>query len=235
MSTDLDLFERADVRELRRELALALRAAEYHGLSEGVCNHFSIAIPGESDRLLINPQGLHWSEIGERDIVMVDGDGERVAGNHEVEATALFIHGAVHRIANHACVLHTHMPYATALTLTRARALQPELSQNGLRFYGRVAADAHYNGLALDHAEGARIARSMGTAEVLFLANHGVIVCGERMDYAYDDLYYLERACQVQMIAGASGLPLAPVDAAIAERVCEQARGERQQSRLFFE
>ncbi len=146
----------------------------------------------------------------------------------------MFIHAAVHRVVGKACVLHTHMPYATALTLTAARALDTKLSQGAIRFYGRVAVDAHYNGLALDMAEGERIARAMGTADVAFLGNHGVVVCGDRIDYAYDDLYYLERECQLQVLAASSGHKLMPLDDALADRVAEQIMGERLQSELFF-
>jgi ribulose-5-phosphate 4-epimerase/fuculose-1-phosphate aldolase len=62
-----------------------------------------------------------------------------------------------------------------------------------------------------------------------------VVVCGPRVDWAYDDLYYLERACQVQVIAMSTGRPLAPVPAAMAAAVAEQVQGERMQSELFFE
>lgn len=222
-------------RTLRADLALALRAAHLHGLSEGVCNHFSAALPDGSNRFLINPQGLSWDEIGARDIVMVDEAGAKLAGAHEVESTAMFIHAAVHGIARKNCVLHTHMPYATALTLTKTRGPDTALSQNAMRFHGRLAVDPAYNGLALDATEGERIARAMNGADVVFLANHGVVVCGERIDYAFDDLYYLERACQAQVIAMSSGSPLAPVDAALAARVAAQMDGERLQSTLFFE
>ena len=232
---DLPTFEQPAVRRLREDLALALRAADHHGLSEGVCNHFSVMLPDGSDRFLINPRGLHWSEVGAGDIVMVDGGGRRLAGRHEIEPTAMFIHAAVHRIAGKACVLHTHMPFATALTLTDARALDPTLSQNAMRFAGRIAIDANYNGLALDASEGERIARALGPADVAFLGNHGVVLCGERIDHAYDDLYYLERACQVEVIAASTGRRLVPVDASLAARVAAQSLGERLQSELFFE
>ena len=222
------------VRALRTDLALALRAAALHGLAEGVCNHFSVELPDGSARFLLNPRGLLWSEVGADDIVLVAADGRRLAGPHDVEPTAMFIHAAVHR-RGQACVLHTHMPYATALTLTVDRALDPCLSQNAMRFHGRVAVDAHYNGLALDTAEGERIAAAMGDADVVFLGNHGVVVCGEHVAWAYDDLYYLERACMAQVLAQSSGRPLVPVADALARRVGEQARGERRQSTLFFE
>ncbi|WP_454692236.1 aldolase [Achromobacter aloeverae] len=224
-----------DTLALRADLALALRAAAHHGLEEGVCNHFSMLIPDGSDRFLINPRGLHWSEIDADDIVMVDGDGKRLAGRHEVETTAMFIHAAVHRIAGKACVLHTHMPYATALTLTSRRMLDTTLSQSAMRFHGRVATDGKYNGLALSPAEGERIARAMNGADIAFLGNHGVVVCGERIDYAYEDLYFVERACEAEVLARSTGLPLEPVAPEMAQFVADQTAGERLQSTLFFE
>ena len=228
-------FASETVGRLRADLAVALRAAAYHGLSEGVCNHFSIELPDASGRFLLNPRGLLWSEVRADDIVMVDPHGERLAGRHAIEPTAMFIHGAIHRLCRQACVLHTHMPYATALTLTADRRLDTALSQNAMRFDGRVAADEHYNGLALDVAEGERIAGAMQGADVAFLGNHGVVVCGARIDHAYDDLYYLERACTVQVLAGSAGRPLVPVSPGLAERVCRQTLEDRTQSALFFE
>ena len=228
-------FDDPSVRALRADLAVALRAADHHGLSEGVCNHFSLALPDGSNRFLINPRGLHWSEVGTDDILMVDADGQKLAGRHEVEPTAMFIHAGVHRIAGKTCVMHTHMPYATALGCTRGVPFNTALSQSAMSFHGRVAVDPNYNGLALDHSEGERIARAMNGAEVVFLANHGVIVCGDRIDYAYNDLYYLERACMVQMIAASSGVPLAPVSANLAGHVAAQHMQERLQAELFFE
>lgn len=228
-------FAADTVRALRADLALALRAAAHHGLGEGVCNHFSIELPDGSGRFLLNPRGLMWHEVQADDIVLVDAEGRVLAGRHAVEPTAMFIHAAIHRLGGHACVLHTHMPYATALTLTADRRLDTTLSQGAMRFHGRVAADAHYNGLALDVAEGERIARAMQGADVAFLGNHGVVVCGTRIAHAYDDLYYLERACQAQVLAMATGRPLAPVAPALAAQVAAQTLGERLQSALFFE
>lgn len=228
-------FDSSNVHQLRDDLALALRAAARHGLSEGVCNHFSVELPDRSGRFLLNPRGLLWSEITADDIVMIDVDGNRRAGRHAVEPTAMFIHAAIHRVCRKAVVMHTHMPYATALALTVDRCLDTRLSQNAMRFHGRVVADPHYNGLALDASEGQRIASVMHSADVAFLGNHGIVVCGNRIDHCYDDLYYLERACMAQVLALSTGRPLVPVDAAIAERVMSQTLGERLQSELFFE
>ena len=228
-------YDAPEVLRLREDLALALRAAAHHGLAEGVCNHFSVELPDGSGRFLLNPRGLMWSEVQADDIVLIDAQGQRLAGRHAVEPTAMYIHAAIHRLCGTACVLHTHMPHATALTLTTAGALDTTLSQNAMRFHGRCAVDRAYNGLALDISEGERIARVMQGADVAFLGNHGVMVCGPRIDHAYDDLYYLERACQAQVLAHSTGLPLAPAAPELAARVAAQTLGERLQSELFFE
>jgi len=227
-------FESDSVKALRTDLALALRAAAHHGLAEGVCNHFSLELPDQSGRFLLNPRGLLWSEVQADDIIMIDTDGNKLAGRHEVESTAMYIHAAIHRICKKACVLHTHMPYSTALTLTADRALDTHLSQNAMRFLDRIAMDDQYNGLALDASEGERIARAMGSADIAFLGNHGVVVCSDRIDYAYDDLYFLERACQAQVLAQSTGRPLVPVNATLAKHVAQQMISERLQSELFF-
>jgi ribulose-5-phosphate 4-epimerase/fuculose-1-phosphate aldolase len=75
----------------------------------------------------------------------------------------------------------------------------------------------------------------MQERDIAFLGNHGVVVCGARIDHAWDDLYYLERACMVQVLAQSTGRPLVPVPEAVARRVCEQTVGDRMQSELFFE
>jgi len=209
------LYQSKAVRQLRNDLALALRAASRHGLAEGVCNHFSVELPGEAAEFLLNPRGLFWSEVEADDIVLVDISG--------------------HRIGKQRCVMHTHMPFATALTLTADRALDTALSQNAMRFHGRIAIDGQYNGLALDHGEGERIARAMNGADIVFLGNHGVVVCGPTIAYAYDDLYYLERACMIQVLAQSTGRPLAPASPSLARDVAAQMDGERLQSDLFFE
>ena len=228
-------FDSPSVTRLRADLALALRAAAHHSLAEGVCNHFSVELSDHSGRFLLNPRGLLWSEITADDIVMIDGEGNILAGKHAVEPTAMFIHAAIHRICKKACVMHTHMPYSTALTLTSDRALDTTLSQNAMRFHERIAIDPDYNGLALDISEGERIAHAMGKADIAFLGNHGVVVCNDRIDYAYDDLYFLERACMVEVLAHSTGKKLVPVNAALAKRVGQQIDGERLQGELFFE
>ena len=221
--------------EARIDLAAALRWASRLGYGEGVCNHFSMAVPGMPGRFLINPQGFHWSEVTASDLVVVDAHGRKISGRHGVEPTAFFIHGSIHRGKSAAhCVLHTHMPYATTLTVIE-RGRVEWVSQNALKFYGRIAYDENYNGLALDEDEGDRMCAQLATADILFLANHGVIVTGTRIATAFDDLYYLERACMLQVLAMGTGRALRAVPDAIAAKTGHQMAEESAQAGLHFE
>jgi ribulose-5-phosphate 4-epimerase/fuculose-1-phosphate aldolase len=220
--------------EARVDLVAALRWADRLGLGEGICNHFSVELPGRPGHFLINPQGLHWSEVTPGDLVIVDASGRHVEGRHRVEPTAFFIHGAMHRSKPSAkCVLHTHMPYATALTVIHGGRLE-WASQNSLKFHDRVAYDDDYNGLVLDEAEGERMCASAKDADVLFLANHGVIVCGPSVAAAFDDLYYLERACMLQVMAMGTGKPLRIVPERIAGLTGRQMAEDSEQTLLHF-
>lgn len=219
----------------RIDLTAALRSASRQGLGEGICNHFSLALPHRPGYFLINPQGLHWSEITPADLVIVDAQGRKVSGKHRVEPTAFFIHSAIHRgKRNAACVMHTHMPYATTLTVLHDGRLE-WASQNALKFYNRVAYDENYQGLALDEAEGDRMCREMRDADVLFLGNHGVIVCGPTVAATFDDLYYLERACMLQVLAMGTGRRLRVVPDDVAARTARQMNGESEQPALHLE
>jgi ribulose-5-phosphate 4-epimerase/fuculose-1-phosphate aldolase len=97
-----------------------------------------------------------------------------------------------------------------------------------LHFYGRVAYDECYNGLVLDPEEGDRIAAQAQNADILFLSNHGVIVCGDSVARAFNDLYYLERACMVQVLAQSTGKPLRLVDDSIAALTARQTFADKQ-------
>ncbi|MCW5627146.1 MAG: class II aldolase/adducin family protein, partial [Burkholderiales bacterium] len=172
------MSQREAIRQARIDLVAALRSAARMGLNEGVCNHFSLELPGAPDKFLINPQGFHWSELTPADLMIVDEKGEIVEGKHQVEPTAFFIHGRIHLGKRKKCVLHTHMPHATALCLLQGGELDCAANQNAMRFWNRIGYDGTYGGVALDTAEGDRICNALGDRDIVFLAHHGVIVCG---------------------------------------------------------
>jgi ribulose-5-phosphate 4-epimerase/fuculose-1-phosphate aldolase len=60
------------------------------------------------------------------------------------------------------------------------------------------------------------------------------VVCADRMDYAYDDLYYLERACELEVLARSTGQELVGVSEDLAQKVSDETLQDRLQSELFF-
>src|SRR2546425_9348341 len=215
-------------RAARVDLAAAFRLAVRLDLHEGVCNHFSFMLP-DGKRFFLNRYGLHWSEVTASNLLTLDADGRVLAGEGEFEKTAFYIHSRIHLANPHAaCVLHTHMPHATALTLLENGRLEM-VEQNALRFHDDIAYDDTYNGLVVDNAEGDRLARVLGEKRVLFLANHGVIVVGPSIAEAFDLLYYLERACRLQVLARAAGGKFKPIRDQVVERTCRLMRADAPQ------
>jgi ribulose-5-phosphate 4-epimerase/fuculose-1-phosphate aldolase len=232
-NSDLD---RPEVRQARVDLAACFRMAAKLGLHEGICNHFSVVVPGREDLMLVNPYGYAFAEVTASSLVICDFEGRVVAGSGVPEATAFFIHARLHRRHPRArAAFHTHMPHATALAMLEGPPLV-WAGQTALKFYGRTLVDEHYNGLALDEREGDRIADSLGEADVVFMKNHGVMVVGPSIAEAWDDLYYLERAAQAQLLAMSTGRPLKPVPEAVARATAAQMRqGDRESARLHLE
>jgi ribulose-5-phosphate 4-epimerase/fuculose-1-phosphate aldolase len=197
-------MDELEVTAARIDLAAAFRLAARLELHEGVCNHFSVML-ADGKRFLLNAYGLHWSEVSASNLLALDAAGRVLEGEGEYEKTAFYIHSRIHLGNPRAtCVLHTHMPYATALTLLEGGRLEM-VEQNALRFHDDIAYDDTYNGLVVDNAEGDRLARVLGGKRVLFLASHGVIVVGPTVAEAFDALYYLERACRLQVLARSMG------------------------------
>jgi len=194
------------VWQARVDLAACYQLLDEMDLNEGVCNHLTVMVPGTTDRFLVIAYGMLWSEVTASNLLLVDEAGRVVEGEGEPDATAFFIHKGLHQ-AGHVAVLHTHMPWSSALCCTTDFKLHM-CHQNSLRFYGDIAYDPNFNGLVVDDDEGGRIARAMDGKKVLMHANHGVIVCGKTIHQAFDDIYYLERAAQVQILAMSTGKEL---------------------------
>jgi ribulose-5-phosphate 4-epimerase/fuculose-1-phosphate aldolase len=224
------------IREARIDLAACFRMAARLGMGEGICNHFSVVLPGHPDLFLVNPYGLAFAEVTASSLLICDFNGRVVLGEGKPEATAFFIHAQLHRLNPRAtAAFHTHMPHATALCMLEGEPFV-WAGQTSLKFYGRLAVDEHYNGLALNDAEGERIARAAGDADVVMLKNHGPLVLGPSIAEAWDDLYYLERAAEVQLKAMSSGRPLKAVAHEIASAASKQMLiGNAESARLHLD
>ena len=143
-----------------------------------------------------SPRRACWSAIY---------DGNVISGEGQPEATAFYIHGRLHmRLPRARVAFHTHMPHATALSMVEGDPLV-WAGQTALKFYGRTAIDRDYKRACPRRGEGDRIAGAMGDADIVFMKNHGVMVIGPSIAEAWDDLYYLERACEVQVLAMSTG------------------------------
>lgn len=211
---------------LRADLAAAFRMAARENLHEGIANHFSAMLP-DGGHFLINPFGLHFDEVTASSLIVCDLHGEVVRGNGEPSAAARNIHAPIHRELPRAkAVFHTHQPWSTALTMVGEGTLEMAL-QSSVRFYGRIAYDRGYDGVALDPRVGTRVARTVGDAEVLFMGNHGVLTVAPSIAQAWDDLYFLERCSQTQVLAMSTGRPLAVLDHDTIESAHAQTVFER--------
>jgi ribulose-5-phosphate 4-epimerase/fuculose-1-phosphate aldolase len=212
-------------RSARVDLAACYRLAAHFGLNEGIDNHLTLLVPGYTDRFLLAPFGLYWSEVRASDFMVIDFNGRSLSGRGPIEDTALYIHLPVHRLSPQArCVLHTHMPYATALCMLENPRLEMA-GQSALGFYDDIAYECDYNGLAYDHTEGERLARALGTKSVLMMRNHGVLVVGQSPAQAFERLYFLERAAQAQVLALSTGRALRLIPEPVIKATVAQIQG----------
>ncbi len=200
--------ETPEQKQARADLAAAQRLAVIQEMSEGIYNHFTLAVPGTDDRFYVSPLGLHWSEISAGSLLTVGYDGDILDGKGLLQRSAYCIHAPIHRRRpEHAALLHTHMPYTSALTRLKDQRLLP-IGHTEAQLVTQIAYDEDYTGLARDPAEGERLADALGDRTILIMAHHGVLVAGRSVSEAYDRLYTLERAARVQLFAQWTGQPL---------------------------
>jgi len=225
------------VWQAKVHLAGALRLAVLDGLEEGIDNHFTMTVPGREDAYLVLPFGKHWSEARASDMMVFNEAGETLEGEGVVELSAQCIHAPLHRLSGAQVVLHTHQPWATALNMLQDNRLLPA-SQTAAFFHKRIAYDDHYSGLAKSLSEGERLAGVLQDKQVLFLKNHGVVTVGNTVAQAYRRLYKLEKACQTQLLAMGSGLPLEVLSEKVIAEVLQRAPNDRhpiaERERLYF-
>ena len=213
-----------DLSQARIDLAAVLRWSARLGYQTGTCNHFSFMAPGRDDLFLVNPEGYFWSEATASSLILCTLDGDVIEGAGTVERTAFSLHAPIHRHkpAARAC-FHTHMPHATALCLIKGGRLQPVV-QEAMMFHDQVVYDENYSGMALDTAEGDRVAGLLGDKQVIFMRNHGPLLVDSDIGRAFYGLYFLEQACHLQLLAMQSGQPLEPVSDRLARPVMEAVR-----------
>src|SRR5258707_12761818 len=212
-----------DIAEARIELAAAFRWFARLNMHESVANHLSVAVSADGSRFLMNPRGRHFARIRASDLLLLDANDKATTSRPDApDPTAWFIHARLHAVLPQArCVMHLHPKYATALSALDDSSMPP-IDQNTMRFYGRVAADEQFGGMALSDDEGDRLAQALGDKTVLLMGNHGVLVAGPSIAEAFDELYYFERACETLMTCYASGRKLRVVSENVAKLTASQ-------------
>lgn len=220
----------------RVALAAAFRWTARLGLHEAVANHFSLAVSEDGTRFLMNPNQMHFSLIKASDLLELDAnDAATLERPGAPDPTAWGLHGAVHRLCPHArCAMHVHSIHATVLA-TLADPRLPPIDQNTAMFFGRVAIDPEYGGLALDEeAERACGHLADPARKVLVMANHGVMIVGDSVADAFNRLYYFERAAETYIKALWTGRELRVLSDAVAAKTADEIEGYPEQADRFL-
>ncbi len=188
--------------QARVDLAAAYRLIHHFGMAELVYNHISMRIPGEQDAFLINRFGLRYDEIMASNLVKINSKGQVLQSGKDknklsVNPAGFIIHSAIHEARPEInCIIHTHTVAGMAV------AALPEglqlYSQESLRFYKRIAYH-DFKGIVLDAKEKHNLIKSLAKNPVLILRHHGLLTLGTSVAQAFALMYYLERACQVQL------------------------------------
>jgi len=208
--------------QTRIELAAVFRIAADEGWHEGVANHFSAAVSDDGATFLMNPRWRHFAQVRASELLLLDANDAAVMdGPNPPDVSAWSIHGAIHAAVPTARVLlHAHPPYATAIAALADPTILP-IDQNTARFFGEVAYDLNFGGIADDVEEGRRLAEVMQDRPTLMMGNHGVTVAGATVADAFESMYYLERACQTLVLAYSTGQPLNVMSDDMAAKVAK--------------
>lgn len=217
--------EQADALEaaIRIDLAAAYRLVALFGWDDLVFTHISARIPGPEHHFLINPYGWMFEEITASSLVKVDLHGDVVGeGGAMVNPAGFTIHSAVHDARPDAgCVMHLHTVAGTAVS-SQEEGLLP-LNQTAMLLNGKLAYH-DFEGVALNHDERPRLVADLGDKSAMILRNHGTLVTGRSVAEAFTTMYFLERACQMQVAAQAGGSLRIPQDP-VQDVVEQQSRG----------
>ncbi|MEU1201174.1 class II aldolase/adducin family protein [Streptomyces sp. NPDC005813] len=212
-------------RRLRRELAAVYRLVAHFRMTDLIFTHISQRLPGPDNHFLINPYGLLFEEITASNLVKIDLDGNPVEPTpHPVNPAGFVIHSAIHKARPDAhCVLHTHTRAGCAVAAQRDGLLP--VNQMSMEFHNRVGYH-DYEGVALNLDEQQRLVTDLGRHPALILRNHGLLTVGESAAQAFLRMYYLEKACEIQVTAQSGGVPLVLPPAQVCEYTAQQLAGE---------
>ena len=209
--------------QARIDLAALYRLVALYGWDDLVFTHISARVPGEDNHFLLNPYGLLFEEIKASDLVKIDLDGNIVSKTeHFVNAAGFTIHSAVHGNGHHNhAVIHTHSNDGVAVS-AQEHGLLP-ISQTAMVIRNECAYH-DYEGIALNHDERDRLLDDLGDKHCMILRNHGLLATGATCADAWLRLFFLERACTMQIKALSGGSKLNMVPDNVVELVTDQGQ-----------
>jgi ribulose-5-phosphate 4-epimerase/fuculose-1-phosphate aldolase len=190
--------------QVRVDLAAAYRLVAYYGWDDLIFTHLSARIPGPEHHFLLNPYNLMFEEVTASSLVKVDTAGMPVEPSPFITNPAGFtIHSAIHMArADAQAVIHLHTPHGQAVS-AHGEGLLP-LTQTAMLVREDVAYH-DYEGVAVDLDERERIVADLGDKGAMLLRNHGTLAVGETVGEAFLKIYFLERACEAQILALSAG------------------------------
>ncbi len=206
----------------RQELAACYRLCVHYKWTDMIYNHISLRVPGNDNQFLINAFGLLYEEVSASNLVKVDVNGMPVNTDEELEVqpAGFVIHAAIHKARPDLhCVFHTHTR-ATVAVASQKRGLR-FTSQQAMRFFNRIGYH-DYEGISLDEDEQQRLVTDLGSYKSMILRNHGMITAGDSVHAAFEEMYYLEMACQIQIDAMSGGEELIEPPAEVCEHAARQ-------------
>jgi ribulose-5-phosphate 4-epimerase/fuculose-1-phosphate aldolase len=184
--------------EMRVDLAACYRLVSHYDMDDLFATHISARAPGAEEHFLLNPYGMHFSEITASSLVKVDLDGNIVQDTeHVINPAGFVIHSAIHAARHDAkCVMHTHTVAGMAIA-SMEEGLQPWF-QKATRYYNTVAYH-DFEGVADDLDERDRLVQDLGDKDYLVLRNHGLLVCGPTIGQTFKEMFAMEKACKTQL------------------------------------
>lgn len=197
--------------QARCELAALYRLIAHYKMTDLIDTHISYRLPNQPAHFLINRYGVAFEKMCASDLVKIDHAGQIIDAQDQakkVNQAGFVIHSAIHEARPELnCVIHTHTADGIAVS-TQEQGLLP-ISQHALKFYGRLVFH-DYEGIALSLAERERLVADLGQHHAMILRNHGLLVAGRSLAHAFQEIYFLERACQIQIKAQGGGQLIYP-------------------------
>lgn len=210
--------------QTRVNLAACYRLADLFGFSDIVWNHITARVP-DTGHFLINRFGLRFDEVTASNLVSIDLDGNVIdpgtgTSDEAINRTGFIIHSAIHAgRPDVCCVMHSHTDAGMAVSVLKSGLLP--MVQDALPLYNRVSYH-DYTGLAVDTDERERLVKSLGDNMAMILRNHGLLTCGRTVAEAFMTMYYLDRACSVQLKVLSSGQPFELPSADLCTRAARE-------------